>query len=287
MTEKNTPPPSRGTTCPSFAKTFSLEEGAGNAGCALHPRSRVQNCAKTAHTSIQVQRKHSGIPRAMALRLISCSPRRRIRLVTVAAGLMALPIRLDRNRHRQLGTSNGCRNHTVLPYANSVVRPACGRSLTTDRPVNNLRADAAASTASFPAFVTTRDRPSCRERTGRAGSPDLPDAATGIYSLEDLDSFWVICPSGNSPDRRDARSVPPQADTAPIVTAFLCPAMSIGTAQKSLVLGSGHYHVCRNGDPVYPWRALGNLKICFWRRCHPPTLTCSGRTFGPLICRSA
>src|ERR1700692_260798 len=24
-------------------------EGAGNAGCALHPRSRVQNCAKNAH----------------------------------------------------------------------------------------------------------------------------------------------------------------------------------------------------------------------------------------------
>src|SRR4030088_564437 len=39
-------PYSRGTICPSFAKTFSLEEGAGNAGCTLHPRSRVQNCAK-------------------------------------------------------------------------------------------------------------------------------------------------------------------------------------------------------------------------------------------------
>jgi len=37
---------------------------------------------------------------------------------------------LDRFRHRQLGTSNGCRNHTVLPYANSVVRLRAGRSLT-------------------------------------------------------------------------------------------------------------------------------------------------------------
>src|SRR6266851_304344 len=50
-------------------------EGAGNAGCALHPRSRVQKARKT-HTSIQVQRRHSGIPCAMALRLTSRSPRR-------------------------------------------------------------------------------------------------------------------------------------------------------------------------------------------------------------------
>jgi len=44
-------------------------------------------------------------------------PGERIRLVTVAAGLIADRIRLDRFRHRQLGTSNGCRDHTVLPYA--------------------------------------------------------------------------------------------------------------------------------------------------------------------------
>ena len=66
------------------------KEGAGNAGCALHPRSRVQICAKSAHTSIQVQRKHSGIPHAMALRLMARSSRRRIRLVTVIGGLTVL-----------------------------------------------------------------------------------------------------------------------------------------------------------------------------------------------------
>ena len=110
-------PPSRGMICPRFAKTFSLEEGAGNAGCALHPRSRVQSCAKKAHTSIQVQRKHSGIPRAMALRLISCSPRRRIRLVTVAAGLMVLRSgRIGRATGSLapatgVGTTRFCRTH--------------------------------------------------------------------------------------------------------------------------------------------------------------------------------
>src|SRR6266568_5062149 len=48
MTE-DTPSRSRATTCPRFASNFRdlfKKEGAGNAGCALHPRSRVQNCRK-------------------------------------------------------------------------------------------------------------------------------------------------------------------------------------------------------------------------------------------------
>jgi hypothetical protein len=62
----------------SFAFRLSLPlttEGAGKTGCALHPRSRVQSAQKETHTSIQVQRKHSGLPCAVALRLTSCSPR--------------------------------------------------------------------------------------------------------------------------------------------------------------------------------------------------------------------
>src|SRR4030081_785403 len=76
----------------SFARTVSLErtEGAGNAGCALHPRSHVQNCAKKRTRAYRYSRRHSGIPRAMALRLMPRSPRRRIRLVTVIGGLKVL-----------------------------------------------------------------------------------------------------------------------------------------------------------------------------------------------------
>ena len=37
-------------------------EGAGKAGCALHPRSRVQNARVKTHTSIQVQRRHPTFP---------------------------------------------------------------------------------------------------------------------------------------------------------------------------------------------------------------------------------
>ena len=44
-------PRSRGSIRPRFAEKFRAlkSEGAGNAGCALHPRSRVQKCAKNAH----------------------------------------------------------------------------------------------------------------------------------------------------------------------------------------------------------------------------------------------
>src|SRR5215216_1667471 len=64
--------------CPRFAvKRVALEDkGAGKTGCTLHPRSRVQLRTKNAHTSIQVQAEHPGLPCAMALRLTSCSPRR-------------------------------------------------------------------------------------------------------------------------------------------------------------------------------------------------------------------
>jgi hypothetical protein len=71
-------PRSRDTLRPSFANSFTpkKKEGAGKTGCTLHPRSRVQKQQNKTHTSIQVQRKHSGLPCAMALQLISCSPRR-------------------------------------------------------------------------------------------------------------------------------------------------------------------------------------------------------------------
>ena len=69
--------PSRDVIRPRFASSFVAQksEGAGKTGCTLHPRSRVPNAQTKMHTSIQVQRKHSGLPCAMALRLIASSPR--------------------------------------------------------------------------------------------------------------------------------------------------------------------------------------------------------------------
>src|SRR6202795_3233566 len=63
MTVQNAPSRSRGAMRPSFANhSPQKEEGEGNAGCALHPRSRVQNCAKETHTSIQVSGGTSASP---------------------------------------------------------------------------------------------------------------------------------------------------------------------------------------------------------------------------------
>src|SRR6202140_3265391 len=72
----NTTAHSRGAMRPEFCKKTlpSKTEGAGKTGCAPHPRSRVQCASKNAHTSIQVWRKHSGLPCAMALRLIRDRP---------------------------------------------------------------------------------------------------------------------------------------------------------------------------------------------------------------------
>jgi hypothetical protein len=91
----------------------------GSGECRVRAAPAV-SCAKLCeetHTSIQVQRRHSGIPRAMVLRLMPCSPRRRIRLVTVVSGLMASLSPVGPTCLRGLGASNGRQDHTVLPYA--------------------------------------------------------------------------------------------------------------------------------------------------------------------------
>jgi hypothetical protein len=126
-------------------------------------------------------------PCAMALRLMPCSPRRRIRLVTVVSGLIARLCPVGPACLRGLGASNGRQDHTVLPYANSAVRPARCCSLTKSRPVNNLRADALASTASRPAFVTTRDPPLLSERDSTEIDIDPDGRKAKCFCVRGLD----------------------------------------------------------------------------------------------------
>ena len=140
------------------------EQGMPGACCT---RGLVCKGRRKAHTSIQVQPEHSGIPCAMALRLMPRSPWRRIRLASITADLMAQSIRSDRIRHRQLGTSNGCRDHTVLPYASApyVLRDVFAHG---QPPCEQLLApDAAASTATRPNVRDDGQRPSSRD--GMAG----------------------------------------------------------------------------------------------------------------------
>ena len=70
------------------------EQGMPGARCTRGLVCKVAQ--RKAHTSIQVQRRQSGIPCAMALRLMPCSPRRRILFVTVASGLRLVQARLGR-----------------------------------------------------------------------------------------------------------------------------------------------------------------------------------------------
>ena len=93
------------------------QEGSGECRVRAAPAVSCAKLCEETHTSIQVQRRHSGIPCAMVLRLMPCSPRRRIRLVTVVSGLMACLSPVGPACLRGLGASNGRQDHTVLPYA--------------------------------------------------------------------------------------------------------------------------------------------------------------------------
>jgi len=97
----------RGAMRPSrWIKFPSAYGGAGNAGCTLHPRSRVQDCAKNAHRAYS-SAEASDIPCAMVTAMPR-SPRRRSSC-TVAAGLWRFrPGRIVIS-HRQLDTATGCR----------------------------------------------------------------------------------------------------------------------------------------------------------------------------------
>jgi hypothetical protein len=155
-------PRSRGALRPGFAWPHPRK-----GGCRVRsaPAASCANSAKNAHEKNRYRRSNPAFC-AMVLRLMPRSPRRRIRLVTVANGLRFCQTRSGQQNLRRLGTSNGCRDHTVLPYAEPSFVLRAMKSLTgypALRP--RRRAGALASTASRPAFVTTRDPPLCRNET--------------------------------------------------------------------------------------------------------------------------
>src|SRR5690349_18536211 len=123
---------------------------------------------------------------------MACSPRRRIPLASVAAGLTAERTRLDSINLRQLDTSHGCQNHTLLPYANCAGRPArIDRSQPQDqarsRPAMPRARNAIASTAPrTPRIVTTRT-PLFDEAGWREDGADLGEMRSGIFLPRDLD----------------------------------------------------------------------------------------------------
>jgi hypothetical protein len=72
---------------PEACVSLSLQrEGAGNAGCALHPRSRVQTAQKKAHTSIQGSGGNPTFPAQWLYGLYRAHPGESGLVVPVACG---------------------------------------------------------------------------------------------------------------------------------------------------------------------------------------------------------
>ena len=117
-------PRSRGARRPKFDSNFRTSRERGRRECRVRAAPAV-SCAKECggaheHTG---QRRASDIPCAMVLRLMPSSPRRRIHLASVAGGLKDCSDPVGSTLLRLLDTSNGCRDHTVLPYAASPASP--------------------------------------------------------------------------------------------------------------------------------------------------------------------
>src|SRR3979411_3128703 len=173
-------------------------EGAGNAGCPMHPQPRAQSVVK--HTSVvtTVTPDSPGIPYAMVLTAYLVLSRRRIRLVTVISGLRDCLSPVGPTRLRKFNTSNGCQDHTALPSAAIVVRlRAVDRSRAFRQPALRSRhtPNAAASTASHPASVTIAIRPS-GGRDGEGSRTDLGQTGTGIFLQMGLGNEIAQQPAG-------------------------------------------------------------------------------------------
>src|ERR1700694_5862018 len=121
-------------------------------------------CDKNKHTSVvtTVTPESPSIPRAVVLRLIPRSPRRRIRLVTVAGGLKA-----DQTRSSLISPPPAWHQQRAPERTGFPVRKKRRSSCTplTAHEVHlalrlHCAPDALASTASRPALVTIAIRPS-------------------------------------------------------------------------------------------------------------------------------
>src|SRR2546430_17195953 len=131
--------------CPSCASPLppSKIESAGNAGCALHPRSRVPEIAQLAHTSIQGSGNTPTSPAQWFYGLYRAHPGERACLPPSLADYST-----------SLTPASRRQDHTTSPYA-LAFRPA------------KKPPDAQASTASrAPRVVTIMIRPSCGRETG-------------------------------------------------------------------------------------------------------------------------
>ena len=135
---KDVNPRSRGWMRPRFDRTFALQGKRGHREDRMHAAPAVscamctRRCAHE-HTgsaeAIRPSLRNGLTAYAVLSSATNSSCHRRCRLDGRAT-------RLDRNNHRQLDTSNGCRDHTVLPYASAslVLRAGLAHELPKEPP---------------------------------------------------------------------------------------------------------------------------------------------------------
>ena len=160
---------------PSRAFISRPIEGVGNAGCPLHPQPRVQCVGSTRVSSPQVHRDHPAFPHAMVLTAyfvlspvtgLFCHRRPR-------TNVAPKPGRADITS-ANLTPASGRQDHATSPYATtSFVSSPFDRSQVFQLALPSRCApNAAASTASHPASLTIRIRPSVG-RDARSSRSDL------------------------------------------------------------------------------------------------------------------
>ena len=171
--------------CLNLCPSNEREQGMPGACCTRGlVCNGVKSCAHE-HTGTAGALRHSprnGLTAYVALSLETNSS------ASIAAGLMAQPIRLDRIRHRQLGHQprvSEPHDFAVRRNAGHLARRA--RSRENPPCEQHLAPDAAASTAFRPAFVTTRDPPLLSRRDSAEIATDLGVKESGIFLRRRLD----------------------------------------------------------------------------------------------------
>jgi hypothetical protein len=151
-------PPVFARGLPSMSRSLKIRGRREDRVRAAPAVSRAR-LGKETHTSIQVQRRQSGLPCAMVLRLITCSPRRPGFLATVASRAFT----------QSLTPASGRQDHTISPSASA--------SFVQQR----IRVHR------IPCRVDdVGQRPSVA-RDGRPNASDLPDGTSEIFFAEGLD----------------------------------------------------------------------------------------------------
>jgi hypothetical protein len=124
---------SRDALRPRFSGNFSPSsnsEGAGNAGCALHPRSRVRSAQNKMHTSIQGSGEHPTFPAQWLYGLYRALPGERA-FLPPSSPISFWPL-------RNLTPATGRQDHTTSPYAQAAL---VVRNLSVHRNPSNVRDD--------------------------------------------------------------------------------------------------------------------------------------------------